>query len=536
MPPGRGTARGGRRRRAAAAAPVTLAIALAALGFGAADASATTICVPAFGPACPNSGGNVAVADFEQAMSTQESDGKADEIVVAAGTFTEDASFEPAGGSPGTLEPHGSDPLTIVGAGPAATILTSAASGNIYLFNLAFNNTRLITIRDLTARIPASFDDGLGAGFQLAGDTLDNVDIVSRNEGSDAIGSAAEAGNVFRNGEIRGEAGGTIDDGLRAGGAAGGSLLVEDAVVRGASWSLIVSEAGSTLTARRVDVVDSRTYGAIVTRGALSVENSRITTKDGIGIYASSSTDPSTLTADQVTILNDGASHPAIDLEKASGEAGLTATVSNSILRGFSSGYKVNAAAGPGIGVAKLTVRYSNLPKSGTSSGLLDIGTGNIDADPLFAADLSLPVGSPSIDAGDPGAGLAADFLGAPRPADGDGDGVAVRDQGAFERQPPAEPEPPPVAERPDTTSPQTKIVAGPGRGLGGRIAAFRFRSSEPRSTFRCKLDRRKAARCRSPKRYRRLRPGRHVFRVWATDAAGNKDPTPARRRFRVPR
>jgi hypothetical protein len=67
-------------------------------------------------------------------------------------------------------------------------------------------------------------------------------------------------------------------------------------------------------------------------------------------------------------------------------------------------------------------------------------------------------------------------------------------------------------------------------------VAKFKFRSSEPLSTFLCKLDRRKAKRCKSPRTYKRLKPGRHVFRVWAIDAAGNKDPTPAKRRFRVPR
>ncbi len=92
--------------------------------------------------------------------------------------------------------------------------------------------------------------------------------------------------------------------------------------------------------------------------------------------------------------------------------------------------------------------------------GALDIATGNIDADPLFAspgsygapADLALLPGSPSIDAGNPApGGLVADFLGSPRPLDGDGDGAAVRDQGAFEA--PGMPGPPqPAGATPDTS------------------------------------------------------------------------------------
>jgi hypothetical protein len=98
-----------------------------------------------------------------------------------------------------------------------------------------------------------------------------------------------------------------------------------------------------------------------------------------------------------------------------------------------------------------------------------------------------------------------------------------------------ASPAEPPPGGSSDTTPPQTKIVRGPGKKLAKGRARFAFSSSEGSSSFACKLDGRKAASCRSPKAYAGLRPGRHTFRVWATDAAGNKDPTPAVRRFRVP-
>jgi hypothetical protein len=96
-------------------------------------------------------------------------------------------------------------------------------------------------------------------------------------------------------------------------------------------------------------------------------------------------------------------------------------------------------------------------------------------------------------------------------------------------------PEPPPGGVNADTTPPQTKIVKGPGKKLSKGKAKFSFSSSEANSTFTCKLDGKKPARCRSPKSYKGLKPGRHTFRAWATDAAGNKDPTAAKRTFRVP-
>ncbi len=86
-----------------------------------------------------------------------------------------------------------------------------------------------------------------------------------------------------------------------------------------------------------------------------------------------------------------------------------------------------------------------------------------------------------------------------------------------------------------DTTPPTTTIVKGPGGKLAQGKAKFSFRSNESGSHFVCKLDRRKVKACTSPKRYIGLKPGSHTFKVWSIDAAGNKDPTPAKSHFKVP-
>jgi hypothetical protein len=85
-----------------------------------------------------------------------------------------------------------------------------------------------------------------------------------------------------------------------------------------------------------------------------------------------------------------------------------------------------------------------------------------------------------------------------------------------------------------DTTPPQTRITHRPRHKTKVDRARFKFRSSEKRSTFRCKLDKKKWRSCTSPKKYKHLNPGKHVFKVRATDAAGNVDPTPARAKFKV--
>lgn len=85
-----------------------------------------------------------------------------------------------------------------------------------------------------------------------------------------------------------------------------------------------------------------------------------------------------------------------------------------------------------------------------------------------------------------------------------------------------------------DKTPPQTFILMGPPRTSPARTAKFKFTSNEPGSSFECKLDRRPYKPCRSPMTLRRLWLGKHVFKVWAIDIAGNKDESPVKYTFRV--
>jgi Ca2+-binding RTX toxin-like protein len=107
---------------------------------------------------------------------------------------------------------------------------------------------------------------------------------------------------------------------------------------------------------------------------------------------------------------------------------------------------------------------------------------------------------------------------------------------------PPPSVQPPPAPTtqpkpKPDRTPPLTKLLGHPAKTLRvahGRRApvAIRFAASE-RSHFECKLDGRPFHSCRSPF-HARLAAGRHTFRVYAIDAAGNRDRTPALLHLRV--
>lgn len=92
----------------------------------------------------------------------------------------------------------------------------------------------------------------------------------------------------------------------------------------------------------------------------------------------------------------------------------------------------------------------------------------------------------------------------------------------------------PPPAPPGDTVAPRTTITKTVLKRQPP-VFVFKFGSSEPGSTFRCRLDRGKFKPCGSSKRFGHATPGLHKLRVVAIDPAGNADPTPAVGRFRFP-
>jgi glucose/arabinose dehydrogenase len=86
----------------------------------------------------------------------------------------------------------------------------------------------------------------------------------------------------------------------------------------------------------------------------------------------------------------------------------------------------------------------------------------------------------------------------------------------------------PPPLEKVLPPPPSTKLGRHPTPRTVKTTATFTFSATAAGATFTCKLDGKSKAACRSPKTYKKLKPGKHSFKVWAT-AKGATDPTPAK-------
>ena len=516
-----------------AVAAATFAVVLLA-GPVSSPASATTFCVPDFTAACPDNGTNVPKADLQTAVNTSASDGNPDRVLVGPMAFTD----------PDVFAADGSDSLQIIGSGPDATRITTANTTGFYTVD--FTGTNQVTMRNLTVEIPAAQPNGGGGGIAMRGDVIENVDIESRNPG--AVGISAQGGGAFRDGRILAVPGGNFSYGANTLPGESGLFTITESLIRNASKA-VYSEFPEVPISIRNSFLFPIGYGLLSASGSnMTLDNVVIDAGDdaALRVVNGSGAAPS-ISVRHSTIVNHGdQSKAAIDLEAFNNlnfTSSVDVVVTDSIIRGFDNPFsRIAPTSGAGRN-ANLTIRGSNFSPVGvsTGNGVLDIGNpDNINADPLFTGtfDYRLLEGSPSIDTGGTGPALDSDLNGAQRALDGNGDGVAVADQGAFEFVPAA---PPP----PDTTGPRISRVKFRAPRKGARILEFSINEAgRVRAIFR-PVPRRSHGRKRKTLKLsesfsspgftkfiiprNQLKKGKYRLVVSAVDRSGNRSSKPGR-------
>jgi hypothetical protein len=514
-----------------------------------ATAGATDYCVN-------TSCGGQDAGSLQQALGFADDASNADRIFLGPGNYP-----APSASGYSYVRPDG--PVEIIGAGQNATAVTSPSATTDEV--LQVYGGAGTSIHDLTVSIPANVAPGV-AGLQTNG-TASRV-TVSEN---------------------------WLQSNSRYGVLLNGGVLEDSMISLGPQATGVSFQDGGTPTVRRssihADTGIASAYGGVVERTGMK------TTTRGVSAWRNTTTIRSsiirvdnpaatairadvapgadtTVVADGVNIVGPGGPS-AVGLRADTAFAPTQSAeiiLRNSLLRGFATALWAEAGGGPGT--ARIVATYSDYDGGGNQAGdqneILSessvTNVGDVGFEDPSDGNYALLAGSLLIDAGAPSTDQGLDYIGNPLVADGDGDGVARRDIGAYERDgvpftgptptggepagagsgmggPPPDSQAPVVSGFRITRSPfalgrtATAVAARAPRGT-----SFRYSLSEP-ARVSLTIQRRVAGGRRrtvgtlrrsgaaGPNRLRfsgrigrrALRPGHYQALIRATDAAGNR-------------
>jgi hypothetical protein len=510
--------------------PLILAASLAAaLLLPAGAAHAETFCVST--PGCANH-------DLQDALEAAADDPGADRVELGEGTFTREGGFR-------YFADNATNPVEIVGQGKKTVVRALPSAFDARLTSLALYGPGS-TVRDLRVAVPGTGNTAESAALWLDRNTVEDVTVTLD---PDAYGAAIwSTASTLRRVDAEGTWAAVITVGS----------TIEDSRLTGIAGVDVADSEDPTAILR--SRIEAKTTGVSSGGSVVAVRDSLIRLSQvGIGLRAYNNAGGSAATVDatHVTLAGPGAGTGA----KAVGTTGgAIVTFVNGVMTGFKTPAEREKAS-PATGSTGVVLSHSVLPMG--ASGLNVVEDDVLRVDELQFADAAhgdytLAAGSPALDRGmdaPPGGLPPADLLGRPRKADGDGDGAAHPDPGAFER-------PAPVSGGGSGTGGGTggETDGGTGGGTGGgdttapaitdlavkrRPRRVRFALGEPARVtitvarrrggrwLRVKVVTREAPAGAARVRLGVLRPGRYRVGVHAVDAAGNVA-APVGERFRV--
>lgn len=389
-----------------------------------AEAASKTICVHRAAASCTQTQPSTGTLgdQLQAAIDVAEANPGSDSILLGDGTYDRGAAF---------AYTFGDGSLLVQGTGAANVTLANSATTPGQNTFLGAATSGSVTLRDLTIR-PAATSNAVGAQLLTEGSRVADVHVATPVSGTAFTGIAGSGLSIE---DV------TIDDAYLGIDGGGSQLSVNGSTIH--AHATAISTRAATTTIRRTLASSSGGNGQALwtTGGNTTVENS---------VLDATSTDPAA--NNQAAAATCGSSPPTTTTMTLRfttvRSAALYGAYASCATAGATASLAVrDSVLAPGTGVraigANATVAIRDSRWDGSGVGAVTAGPGLRIDDPRFvsATDLRLQPGSPLVDATTTVGGPLTepnlgDLTGAPRAADGDGDGVAAADLGAYELQP----------------------------------------------------------------------------------------------------
>jgi hypothetical protein len=432
------------------------ALAVAGLAAGTAPASAKTYCVNLVGCTPADTFDD----DLQGALTAAGIDNSAPRDTIRIGPVTLDDG------------PYlTSAAVDIVGAGVGSTVLTKPSGSGFAVLELTGEANE--TVSKLAIHPTAATGSTVPQGLIIYGGTAEEVEISAPGPlNALTIGAVLGNGATLRRSSV---AVARTDDSIAV--SMNGGATVEQTTLSG-STGLFSGVSGapppqSTNVGRYLRIMAR--HPAAAEGSTLRLQSSLLKAPGpfSLALWAKGDegqNESAAIEATNVTVIGDGsAGGVGIRAEAVRNEfprhADAAVVLRNSVLLDFAtpivrSGESASLGFNAGVanvGVVNSLFDQTVAPVASGPGAVASVGSvGPFDPRFVSDGDFHLLADSPLIDAGDPAGLPAADLDGGPRVLDGDGDGVAAPDIGAFEHPAPVAPSSPPAPGNPPVSAADT--------------------------------------------------------------------------------